>query len=107
MKIEKIIKITRTCEMDGMVINTYEDIVPFRYDDDPTKFIEAYRKEVDEYYGGYEENISMKEFFEDKWDDFVYVENYYDLQDVEDILDFAVNYYKDHVIKDILENEKD
>ena len=106
MKVEKIIKIAITCEMDGMVINTYEDIVSFHYDDDPAKFIEAYREEVDEYYGGYEENLSMKEFFEDNWEELVHIENYYDLQDVEDILDFAVDYYKDHVIKDILENEK-
>ena len=107
MKIEKIIKIAKTCEMDGKVIKTYNDIVPFYYDDDPSKFLEAYNEEVDEYYGGYEENISMKEFFEDKWEDFVDVENYYDLENVEDILDFAVDYYKDNVIKDILENEED
>lgn len=102
MKIEKTIKMAKSYEMDGTTILSDNNTFTFTYDDDPNKFLEKYHEELNEYYDGDEEAYSKDDFFDDNWSEFINFEYYYEIDDYEDLLDYVVDYYKKHILKDII-----
>ena len=103
MKIEKTIKMNKSYEMDGATILSDNDIYTFTYDDDPNKFLNEYHRIIEEYHDGDEDAYSTQDFFDDNWWEFVnFVEYLCELEDYEDLIDYVVDYYKDHILKDII-----
>lgn len=103
MKNEKTIKMTKSYEMDGATILSDNDSYTFTYDDNPNEFLEEYHRTVEEYWDGDEEEYSLEDFFDDNWSEFVnFVEYACEIDNYEDLSDYIVDYYKDHVLKGII-----
>ena len=105
MKIEKTIEIAKTYKMDGKIFKTDIDDCTFSYEDNPAIFRKAYDKEVKEYYDGDKEALTIQDFFTDRWEDFIEFDYYCD-DEYDDILDFVFDFYKDNVLKNILNKKK-
>ena len=107
MKVSKTIKMTKTLELDGQLKNVNNDSYVFYYDDNPYKLLKRYHQIVEDYSCDINSDFSLKDFLNSyywNWEEFIEFKHWEDITDDDDIVNYAIDYYKE-VMLDIVNRQ--